>query len=302
VGPDGFPGARGPDGAPGAKGPVGPNGQAGGKGMHGRVGRAGNAGPEGPRGEDFKYEIAGPSAFSIGLGGDRGLISSGVNGFRFEHSEKACQIRFVQKEMQPGRSQAPAIIAGLNGNLGVGTVSPGKMLHVMDQCRGTDEECANRKGPLLLSASWRNVVMAKVQTKYFDMIGAYTNWAKGVSSIYIGAHDQQALPVTKSFERVYFGGVVGGDSPVARFENFVGKFYATKFVQQVQDQDASDILKNADAFLDVAHTAKSVDLSYTHIALHSKVANHDAELANIGNQMTDLLLMAKGMKAKLQGR
>lgn len=283
----------------GAKGPVGPAGQAGKTGDHGTEGLAGQDGPQGPKGANFKYDLIGPSAFAVGLGGDRGMIHTGTKGLTFEHSESACQIRFVQKMRKEGKSEVPGIISGFKGNIGVGTTQPEKELHVMDNCKKTDAECANRDGPLMLSASWRNVVMAKVQDSHYDMIGAYTNWAKGTSLVYIAAHDQQALPVTKSFERVYFGGPDGENPPAARFENFEGKFYATKFVENVREEEASEVLKDADVFLDTAHTAKSVDLSHAHLALHAKVSHHKAHLGALQTEMDDTIAIAKKLKAKL---
>jgi len=300
IGANGFPGAFGVKGMAGAKGPAGPAGQAGRKGDYGRKGQAGPEGPIGPLGDDFKYKLAGPAAFAIGLGGDRGLMYSKSQGLNLEHSENPCQMRFIQKQMQDGQSTVPAILAGSNGNIGVGIEDPEKALHVQDECTKTDAECANRKGPLMLSASWRNVVVSKVQDVHYDMIGAYTNWGKGTSTIHVAAHDQQARPATTAVERVYFGGFNGDNPPVVRFENYVGKFYATKFVQNVEREAASGIIQDADSFLDMAHTAKSVDLSHTHIALHAKTAAHKVHLANLESEMADLLATARSMTSKLQ--
>merc|ERR1711918_329784 len=121
-------------------------------------------------------------------------------------------------------------------------------------------------------------MMSKVQNTHYDMIGAYTNWAQGQSRIYLAAHDQSAQPATKQPERVYFGGVVGGAPPVTRFENFAGKFYATKFVQNVKEEDASEIMSDADSFLDITSAAKEMDLSHVHVAVHAKTRQHQEEL------------------------
>jgi len=227
------------------------------------------------------------------------MMYSSANGLSLQHNESPCQIRFVQKVARPDRSNMPAIIAGYFGNLGIGIVMPEKELHVNDQCINPDAECANRKGPLLISASWRNVIMSKVQSVYYDMIGGYTNWAQAESRIYIAAHDQSAQPATKQPERVYFGGVVGGAPPVTRFENFAGKFYATKFVQKVEEEDASEIMSDADSFLDMTTAAKSMDLSHVHVAVHAKAREHHHELTRIRAETSDLAAIASRIKAKL---
>merc|ERR1711959_419135 len=170
-------------GGRGAKGPDGRLGNAGPAGERGRAGRSGQRGTPGPKGDDFHYKISGPTKFAIGLGGDKGLVYSSLKGMFMQHSENPCQIRFVQKVSKKGKSNMPGIISGYFGNVGFGTRTARKALHVKDQCTNkNDAKCADRKGPIILSASWRNVLMSKVKNTYYDMIGSYTNWAGGKSN------------------------------------------------------------------------------------------------------------------------
>jgi len=298
IGDQGYPGLIGYDGEKGQKGNEGEQGVHGSVGEHGKRGVAGKGGPKGPKGPNFAYSITGPTKFSAGIGGDKGLMFSGIKGLVLEHNTNPCQIRFVQKIKQQGKSALPAIIAGLGGRLGIGVVTPEKDLHIMDQCISeNDDQCANRKGPLLLSASWRNTVMSKVGNSYYDMIGAYTNWAKDTSSVHIGARDQMARPAVKISPRVVFGGNVKQTDGLARFEPSVGKFYATKFAQNVAAAPKARILEDADSFLDVAHTAKTVDVAHTHVALHAKTARHAQKLAGLEEGAAGLLRQVRALQA-----
>jgi hypothetical protein len=229
---------------------------------------------------------------------------SGATGMAFEHSENPCQIRFVQKISQKGKSSNPGILAGYFGNIGIGTRTPLKKLQVNDMCTAkADAECANRKGQILMSASWRNVLMSKIQTTNYDMIGAYTNWGGGKSVVYLGAHDSQARPMTRPVERVYFGGVPKGRvKPFAYYENLNGKMYATKFVKMVKKKEAFEISRNADVFLETAHTAKTVDLAHATVALHAKTHRHDTQLADLQQQVGAMTSTLSRIRAKLASK
>jgi hypothetical protein len=274
-------------------------GNAGEAGHRGRVGKAGKAGPTGPKGDDFKYEIDGAKQFAVGLGGAKGMMYSDNSGIKLEHSENPTQIRFVQKQSQSGKSTNPAIIAGYFGNLGIGTRTPYKKLHVKDLCTKPDAECADRKGQIMMSASWRNVLMSKIGKTNYDMIGAYTNWAKGRSIIYIGAHDSQARPTTQPVTRVYFGGVpVGKVKPDVRYENDNGKFYAKKFVKKLKAKALSEVSMNADVFLEMAHNADSVDLVDHTVALHGKTSHHNRQLNDLESEIRKLDSIVTGLTKK----
>jgi len=298
TGQNGHPGPVGPDGEPGRQGPKGPTGKPGPVGSTGRVGKAGSAGPIGAKGRQFKYSITGPAKFAVGLGGDRGLIYSSQNGMFFEHTENPCQIRFVQKISQQGKSTQPGIVAAYRGNIGIGTRVPQRKLHVEDRCtKKQDAECSNRKGQIMLSASWRNTLMSKMKTTNYDMIGSYVNWAKGRSAVHIAAYDSQAKPMTTPTARVFFGAVPDGAvQPRVRVENMNGKFYATKFVKKIKKTYTEDLYRNADVLLDTG----SVDLVDISLALHAKTAHHEEKLRRLESETKTLLAQVKMLRQKGQ--
>jgi hypothetical protein len=193
------------------------------------------------------------------------------------------------------------MIAGYFGNIGVGTRTPSKKLEIDDKCIfKQDTKCATRKGQLMLSASWRNTLMSKVKTTYYDMIGSYANWAKGKSVVYIAAHDSQARPVTAPVDRVYFGGIPRGRvKPMVRFEAMNGKFYATKFVKKVKLREVEEISRRADVFLDMG-VGETTDLVDTAIALKAKTRRHHHQLAQLETDAKDLAEQMSKLKLRLQ--
>ena len=95
------------------------------------------------------------------------------------------------------------------GNLGIGTDTPYKKLHVKDHCIMPNEnDCSLRPGQIALESPFRNVLMVQNRDVYFDLIGSYPMWSEnGKPRVHIGAVDKHASPRTQLPQRVYFGGV-----------------------------------------------------------------------------------------------
>ena len=226
VGPAGHRGNPGKPGKTGVNGPTGIRGPIGKAGDMGVAGYVGQVGERGPPGATFAYTgilqlphcgvmagclATGPDGLTVGEGGDEGLMSSGQNKLTLEHSDAPVQIQFVQKKLKEGQSTLPGKIAGFYGNIGVGTETPYKRLHVKDKCiMPDDNDCSERHGQIALDSPFRNALMVQNRDVHYDLIASYPQWSQGKPRVYIGAVDEHAYPRTESPQKVYFGGVSKG--------------------------------------------------------------------------------------------
>jgi len=290
AGPPGIRGFPGKDGKEGEPGPEGPEGKAGAAGLRGIPGGPGVHGTKGPVGSTYAYKVTGPDKFAVGFGGKDGLLMSSANGLQLAHTTVPCQIRFVQKAEKSGQKTDAGVIAGYFGNVGIGTRTPFLELHVKDECKTpNDSTCSDRDGQVMIeSPDNRNVLMSKVQSAHYELIGHYPKWSLRDTDIYIGAVDEDAVPRTEAPLRIFFGGVAQGTTtPRVQLDVKTGKMHASLFEKAVSKERMTEIMSNADVLLDITNEQPQ-DISELLLSLHAKTSQHDEALSQIQKQTQEL--------------